>query len=566
MTGSTIHNYKIVSLLGQGGMGKVYLATDELLGRKVAIKSLNNELTSQPAFLERFKNEAKTLARLSHPNIALLYNYLQNKDDFYMVMEYVDGENLDQLLKLRTALPYQLVVPVICKALQALEHAHQKGILHRDIKPANIMLTKDNDVKLTDFGIAKVSDAAKLTQVSRVIGTIEFLAPELIEGKEPSAASDIYAVGITMYELLTGKLPFSGKSDYMLMQDIVKEKPPSLQKFNNSVPKKLSDIILKAIEKKPEKRFKNAKEFSQAIALAFPGLTEIDAELLQPVNTMPATTVHHISDKHIPPPATTIAGAAHTTVIDAQSMQWHQKKGLPAILKNKYRYFFLAGILAVLGLFGFWRFGNSSGSVAQNDEVLPVDTSEVVTPQEPGPTTVATVKNDSLQFIFDNKQQQENKPANVDNNSNTSKPEAKPGQEKKPKKSETDESSTVAPAPAPRPAPEPEFSISAPVKLRAAAFLLLRENISPETAQDGQNVSFKVLEPVVMHGETVIPKGAVVYGSIKKIGKIRMDMIFNSVTVRGKNMQLQSSESSGNIRDVLSGSSFKIGMRGTLVP
>lgn len=562
MIGTTIQNYQVSSLLGEGGMGKVYLATDTLLGRTVAIKNLNVNLTSQPQFLERFKNEAKTLARLSHPNIALLYNYLQKDDDYFMVMEYVEGQNLDQLIRKKNRLPYQLVVPVMLKVLEGLSHAHAKGILHRDIKPANIMLTKDNDVKLMDFGIAKVSDAAKLTQASRVIGTIEFLAPELIEGKDPSEASDIYAVGVTIYEMLTGKLPFTGKSDYMLMQEIVKEKPVNPQKLNVAVPKPLSDLVLKALEKKQEKRFLNAKNFLQALKAAYPELHEIDSKYIDP--EAPATTEGPIMGKQEAIPL----AAAHsskpaTTVVDMNANKSSGKKmDIAALLQNKFFYLVLVGILVVFSLVKIFSSSDASSDenkdspvATLNNNVTKNDKEESLVPLPEQPT----VNEDSINLILNKKKKEENKGQSEQSGISDKKP-AENTNSKKPGKTENEE-----PPPKPAPKPEPPL-ISEPVKLRASAILLLRENITPETAEDGQAVSFKVVAPVEMRGDVIIPSGAIIHGRIKKIGKIRMDLTFNSVTARGRSMRLERSESSGNIRNVLSKESFKTGLRGTMYP
>ncbi|MBK7097958.1 MAG: protein kinase [Sphingobacteriales bacterium] len=492
----------------------------------------------------------------------MLYNYLQKDDDYFMVMEYVEGENLDQLIRKKNRLPYQLVVPVMLKVLDGLSHAHGKGILHRDIKPANIMLTKDNDVKLMDFGIAKVSDAAKLTQASRVIGTIEFLAPELIEGKDPSEASDIYTVGVTMYEMLTGKLPFTGKSDYMLMQDIVKEKPVNLQKLNAAVPKPLSELVLKALEKKQEKRFPNAKSFLQALKATYPELHEIDSKYLEP--EAPATTVAPIMEKQkVMPLAASQIGQPATTVVDMGTNKSSDKKiDIAALLQNKFFYIALVGILVV---FSIYKIFSSSGpatdenkdspvAVHNNSNVAGSDEEKIATnPEQPA------ANEDSINFIINKKKQEENKVQPGQSGAIDKKP-AENTNSKKPGKTENEE-----PPPKPAPKPEPPL-ISEPVKLRASAILSLRENITPETAVDGQAVSFKVVEPVEMRGDIIIPAGAVIHGSIKKIGKIRMDLTFNSVTARGRSMRLERSESSGNIRNVLSKGSFKTGLRGTMYP
>lgn len=221
MIGEYIQNYQVTAHLGEGGMGTVYKANDTILGREVALKMLHGQLVSQSQFLERFKKEARILAQLLHPNIAVIYNFIEQDGRYYMVMEYVDGENLDTLLKKNKTIGYKAVVAMMYHALEGLHHAHRKNICHRDIKPSNLILTSNEELKLMDFGIAKIAGEQKLTQVARVIGTLEYMAPEIIAGKDPSTASDIYALGITMYELLTGRLPFENKTDYTLMQDIV---------------------------------------------------------------------------------------------------------------------------------------------------------------------------------------------------------------------------------------------------------------------------------------------------------------------------------------------------------
>ncbi len=254
MIGKKIQNYTVTSYLGEGGMGTVYKASDDTLGREVALKMLHGTLVSQSQFLERFKKEARVLAQLLHPNIAVIYNFIGQDDHHFMVMEYVEGSNLDSLVRKHKSLPTALVVPMFLQMLEGLHHAHKKGIFHRDIKPSNLILTPDATVKLMDFGIAKIAGEQRMTQVNRVVGTIEYMAPELIEGKDPSIASDIYAAGVTMYEMLTGKLPFEGNTDFTLMQDILKKKPVSIDKLNASIPSSLSAIVMKTLEKKPEHR------------------------------------------------------------------------------------------------------------------------------------------------------------------------------------------------------------------------------------------------------------------------------------------------------------------------
>ena len=276
MIGKQIQNYQVNAHLGQGGMGTVYRATDLVLGREVAMKMLHSPMISQPQVLDRFRKEAQVLARLLHPNIAVIYNLIEQDQQHFMVMEYVEGKDLDGLLKKHQVLPPMSVITAFIQALEGLHHAHRKGIFHRDIKPSNLILSPDGTIKLMDFGIARVAGEARMTQVNRVIGTVEFLAPELIEGKEPSASSDVYAAGMTMYELLCGRLPFQHNTDYNLMQEILKKRPVSPDKMNHAVPAKLAALVMKALEKKPENRFPDARAFQQALINAYPEAREAD--------------------------------------------------------------------------------------------------------------------------------------------------------------------------------------------------------------------------------------------------------------------------------------------------
>lgn len=598
MIGTTLQNYNIEAILGEGGMGKVYKATDTILGRTVAIKCLSGSLTHQPSFLERFKNEAKTLARLSHPNIAVLYNYLQNGDDFYMVMEYVEGQNLDQLCKQNKTLPYQSVVPMMVQALDGLAHAHSKGVLHRDMKPANLMLTPNHTIKLMDFGIAKVSDQAKLTQVSRVIGTLEFLAPEIIEAQQPTTASDIYAAGVVMYELLTGRLPFSGKSDYMLMQEIVKTKPVLPENWNKELPASLSEIVLKALEKKPEDRFASATDFSNSLKMAFPELNNIPPGMLSqapslnlkqatPQPTVALNSYSKEASAHTTILQKPIPGTALHSTSQSNAVKWHP------FLKNKMLYLGLvAFIIIAFALFNLFGSGtdqkdnfknklNNPGN-ANNDESNNLDEAN----------SDAKVNNDSINFLLNKKKQddalvvvsqQENNGSN-DNATNSKKPETMPGSSNgtsSPKPSHPESKPQHKPKPQdkpqekPKPQPKPEqdkeetVTLHEPIKLRGRGIsinIALRENLTKEKASEGQSISFKVTSAGIFDDKVMIPAGSVIYGTIKGLGSRRMSIIFNSVNARGRSMRLERSEIGASMETVFSGQSFRTGLRGILVP
>jgi serine/threonine-protein kinase len=228
MTERTIGNYRIVRELGQGAMGAVYEAIDVMVERRVAIKMLRAEIARQPDLIERFRVEAVTLARLNHPSTALLYNFFREGDDYYMVMEFVPGRTLDAILKESGSLTPAAAADIQRQMLEGMAHAHRMGVLHRDIKPANIMVTGDGQVKVTDFGIARVLGASRMTREGRIIGTLEYIAPERIRGHEADIRSDLYSAGIVLFEMLAGRLPFVSDTDFALMHAHLEQTPPPL--------------------------------------------------------------------------------------------------------------------------------------------------------------------------------------------------------------------------------------------------------------------------------------------------------------------------------------------------
>ncbi|MEZ4900904.1 MAG: serine/threonine-protein kinase [Spirosomataceae bacterium] len=278
MIGRIIQNYRIEELLGEGGMGTVYRATDTLLQRSVAIKMLHPHLLRDATFMERFKNEAVLSAQLNHPNVAVLYNLLSDRSDNLMVMEYVNGTTLDALVKKHGSLTVENAVKMVMQALDGLHHAHRKGILHRDIKPANLMLTQEGDVKLMDFGIARLVGSQRLTRADRVVGTLEYMAPELLDRIEPSVQSDLYAMGVLLYELLSGKMPFEATTDSTLINQILTKPPIALKSRISDLPKPLEAVLDKLFQKKPEKRYSTALELKQALAAIVPA-TPINTQL-----------------------------------------------------------------------------------------------------------------------------------------------------------------------------------------------------------------------------------------------------------------------------------------------
>ena len=227
MIGRTIGGYRIESLLGQGGMGSVYRGTDLMLDRPVAVKALRADVAASPDHVERFRQEAKTLARLLDPHIATLYAMLREGDDLYMVMEFVEGETFEALLARERWLPVDRALDLFGQALKGLDHAHRRGIIHRDVKPANFMLTPGGTVKVMDFGIARLLGSARMTQTRHAIGTAEYMAPEQVRAREVDARTDVYSLGVLLYEMLTGRVPFEAESAFEVMQAHLQTPPPN---------------------------------------------------------------------------------------------------------------------------------------------------------------------------------------------------------------------------------------------------------------------------------------------------------------------------------------------------
>lgn len=259
-----VREYKIISKIGEGGMGVVYKAYDENLDRYVALKAIHSTYTSNEELLARFRNEAKVQASLSHSNIISLYNFFKEHDTFFMVMEYIEGETLSQRIKRVGLIPPHKCIPMFIQVLSAIDYAHKKGVIHRDIKPSNILITKDDLIKVMDFGIAKIIGDRGLTKTGTKMGTVYYMSPEQIQGlKDIDARSDIYSLGITFFEMLTGQLPYNinTESDFYIMQQIIEVQIPSVKKYYPYVPEKVDIVIRKATQKNREDRYQSCQEF-----------------------------------------------------------------------------------------------------------------------------------------------------------------------------------------------------------------------------------------------------------------------------------------------------------------
>ena len=256
-----IGQYRILSELGAGGMGVVYRAVDLLLEREVAIKRLRSEYASSPSVLERFRKEAQLQAKLNHPNIAQLYTLLQDGDSLCIVMEFIDGTVLRNFMPM----PWQSAVPVALQILEALDYAHRRGVLHRDIKPENIVIDREGTVKAMDFGIAHALGAARLTRERVVISTLEYMPPERILNREMDQRSDLYSVGVLLFEMLCGRLPFVNDSEYELLRAQVESAPPPVGQFVTGVPEFVAEAVRRALEKDPAKRYPSCGDMATVL-------------------------------------------------------------------------------------------------------------------------------------------------------------------------------------------------------------------------------------------------------------------------------------------------------------
>lgn len=252
--------YEIIKSIGEGGMANVYLARDTFLDRKVAVKVLRGDLSNDEKFIRRFQREAYAASTLSHPNVVEMYDVGEDNGVYYIVMEYIDGRTLKQLLKKRGSLTPPEVVDIMLQLTDGIAHAHDMYIIHRDLKPQNIMISDDGKIKITDFGIAMALNSTQVTQTNSVMGSVHYLPPEQASGKGSTIKSDIYSMGIMLFELLTGKLPFKGENAVEIALKHMKDDIPSIRKINSTIPQSLENIIKKSTAKNPKNRYDDVRE------------------------------------------------------------------------------------------------------------------------------------------------------------------------------------------------------------------------------------------------------------------------------------------------------------------
>lgn len=260
--------YKILEMIGGGGMANVYLAHDMILDRDVAVKVLRLDFANSEEFIRRFHREAQSATSLAHPNIVSIYDVGEEDSIYYIVMELVKGQTLKQYIQTHSPVPIEDALSIMKQITSAISHAHQNHIIHRDIKPQNILIDQSGNVKITDFGIAMALSATSITQTNSVLGSVHYLSPEQARGGIANHKSDIYSLGIVMFELLTGRLPFSGESAVSIALKHLQSETPSLRRWNTYIPQSVENIVLKATAKDPFHRYDSVEEMEEDIATA----------------------------------------------------------------------------------------------------------------------------------------------------------------------------------------------------------------------------------------------------------------------------------------------------------
>ena len=350
-----IGEYRVTSFLGEGGMGEVYLGVHEKLGRPAAIKILHSNISDE-SFKTRFFNEARLQASLHHPNIAALYDFQEQGNELLIFMEFVDGESLDDLVA-RRAFSINESLDVFASVCEAVGYIHQNGIVHRDIKAQNIKLTAAGKAKLLDFGIAKATGSHGLTRTGGVIGTPNYLSPEQLSGEKATAAADVWALGVLLYEMLTGKLPFNGETLGGLVLQITNAQFTPPEQINPGIPRDVSNIIKRCLKKEPHSRYQTADELLKAVRSSLghreSGSTQVGASIKQAFG--------FTSPQSVQPSEPVEYGDTH----QAFAPKAVEAKGFPTVLVAGGAAVLLLFIVAVVGI-GLWAYSGSSGSNTAN--------------------------------------------------------------------------------------------------------------------------------------------------------------------------------------------------------
>ncbi|MFD2682877.1 Stk1 family PASTA domain-containing Ser/Thr kinase [Bacillus seohaeanensis] len=355
--------YKILDLIGGGGMANVYLAHDMILDREVAIKMLRVDFANEEEFIKRFQREAHSATSLAHPNIVNIFDVGEEEDINYIVMEYVKGMTLKQYIQQYSPISVEKALDIMKQLTSAMSHAHQNHIIHRDIKPQNILIDSDGNVKITDFGIAMALSATSITQTNAVLGSVHYLSPEQARGGMATKKSDIYSLGIVMFELLTGRLPFSGESAVSIALKHLQSETPSLRRWNNTIPQSVENIVLKATAKDPFHRYASLEEMEEDFGTAlaperqnepkFNVPLDDDATKAIPVITndstysnLDDTIVHHQNDIAEPtkPTETVSQDTSKKKKVKKKKEKKEKKKKWPFVVIGLFFFIILLGV------------------------------------------------------------------------------------------------------------------------------------------------------------------------------------------------------------------------------
>ncbi|MCB0191843.1 MAG: protein kinase [Anaerolineae bacterium] len=288
LIGRTLGNYQIVEQIGQGGMATVYKAFQFTIDRYVAVKVLPSQFARDPNFVKRFEYEAKAIATLEHPHILPVHDFGADGDLYYMVMRYVEGGTLSDLMG--QPLPYERIVQYVGDVARALDYAHRQGVVHRDIKPSNMLIDQHGEILLTDFGIAKIMEGANATQLTatgNIIGTPAYMAPEQAQGAKVDGRSDIYSLGVVLYELLTGQPPYQAETPFAIALKHISEPLPPPRKIKSDIPEAFEQVVLKSMAKEPEHRFATAAQMAEALQAALKASESPSATPLPFISTIP---------------------------------------------------------------------------------------------------------------------------------------------------------------------------------------------------------------------------------------------------------------------------------------
>ena len=396
-----LNRYELLEKIGEGGMGTVYKAKCHLLNRFVAVKILKAELNNDEDFVARFKREATSIARLSHPNIVNVHDVGEEEHINFIVMEYIDGKTLKKIIKENGRLSSVKTVDIVFQVAKALECAHKSNIIHRDIKPDNIMITEDNMVKVMDFGIAKVDDSRTATNSNNIMGTVRYLSPEQAKGNIADCRTDIYSLGIVMYEMVTGQVPYNAESSISIAMMHIQEPVIPPKEIIRDIPENINGVILKCMEKEPIKRYQTAREMADVLM------------------TIKEYSNFKTNINRSPDDATMFMGAAvgseiandYTTVMseaskDENTMMNTDKVVLPAnkkLSKNKKAMIIIASIILVMivGILGKLL---SSGASANNQTPIVKTTAPVepVIEKKPVPSLIGNTQDIAEQTIATN--------------------------------------------------------------------------------------------------------------------------------------------------------------------